>query len=411
MPPSPVGIEAINLYGSTLCMKQADLARARGRDPHRVVHDYLIDTRSLLPPWEDTVTMAANASRPLLEVTDPERIGLFVMGTEGGLDFGKSTSTQVHAALGLHANVRNYEIKHACYGGAAAVDAAVNWIASGLNRGPTALVIAADFSRQNFGEEHEFMLGASAVAAVLGDVPRVLAFEPEVRGTWTTHAYDTYRPTARMECGNSKESLFTYLDALTGSWEHYLSESAVPVDFATHFEHLVYHMPFPGMAFQAHRTLSNLGGRRSKQEVQADFDRRVSPSRHFPKRLGSQYSASNLAGLCGLLAAAPQATAGDRIGFFAYGSGAIGEFYSGLLGEEARQVLSPARWDEQLDARRQVTPEEYELVERTRDTMIEASDVDVDLSLLDAWYDRHYDGRGLLTLNRIRNHQRSYVWS
>jgi 3-hydroxy-3-methylglutaryl CoA synthase len=81
------------------------------------------------------------------------------------------------------------------------------------------------------------------------------------------------------------------------------------------------------------------------------------------------------------------------------------------LGEEARQVLSPARWDEQLDARRQVTPEEYELVERTRDTMIEASDVDVDLSLLDAWYDRHYDGRGLLTLNRIRNHQRSYVWS
>ena len=36
-----VGIEKINLYGCSLYLKQAELARARGKDPEQVVKNYL----------------------------------------------------------------------------------------------------------------------------------------------------------------------------------------------------------------------------------------------------------------------------------------------------------------------------------------------------------------------------------
>ncbi|MFP4442540.1 MAG: hydroxymethylglutaryl-CoA synthase, partial [Spirochaetia bacterium] len=84
-----VGIEKINLYGSSLYLDQRDLAVARGQEPEKVVSDFLIESRSVSPPWEDTVTMGANAALPMLSKQDLEDIGLLVVGTESSLDFGK----------------------------------------------------------------------------------------------------------------------------------------------------------------------------------------------------------------------------------------------------------------------------------------------------------------------------------
>ena len=57
-----IGIEKINIYGSSLILDQKKLAEARGMDPQKVVADFLIDTRSLNPLYEDTVTMGVNAT-------------------------------------------------------------------------------------------------------------------------------------------------------------------------------------------------------------------------------------------------------------------------------------------------------------------------------------------------------------
>ncbi len=95
-----VGIEKINIYGSSLCMSQEALARARGRDPERVLNDFHIATRSLNPPYEDTVTMGANAAIGMLSEEDKQSIGLLIAGTEGSVDFGKPISTNIHRALG-----------------------------------------------------------------------------------------------------------------------------------------------------------------------------------------------------------------------------------------------------------------------------------------------------------------------
>ncbi len=406
-----IGIEKINLYGCSLCLQQAELARARGKDPEQVVNNYLIRTRSLNPPYEDTVTMAANAAEPLLGEEDRQAIGLLIVGTEGSVDFGKPISTNLHRALRLGPNVRNYETKHACYSGAAALDTAVNWIAAGLNRGKKALVIATDFSRTHFGKDHEFVLGGAAAAVLVSDTPRIVEYELDHKGSWTTDIYDTFRPTARHESGNNEVSLYSYMDALEGAYAHYRESFAEAVDFDRHFQYNIYHMPFPGMAFQAHRTLCNLARSRKKSEIQESFQAKVLPSLRFAQRVGSTYGASNFIGLAGLLASGAPVAPGDRVGFFSYGSGAIGEFYSGRLLPEAKAAVAGLNLDQALDGRREVTFAEYEQIEAIRESMIEKPDVTPDFGLLDNWYGRHYAGKRRLVLAGVKDFVRTYEWS
>jgi len=406
-----IGIEKINIYGSSLILDQKKLAEARGTDPQKVVADFLIDTRALNPLYEDTVTMGANAAAPMLEGEDRQAIGLLVVGTESSVDFGKPISTNIHGALGLPSNVRNFETKHACYSGVAALDTALNWIASGLNHGRKALVISTDFSRMHLDAKEEFVLGGVAAAVLLSDNPRVVEYELARRGTWTADTYDTFRPSARHEVGNNEVSLYTYLDALEGSYRDYAAGNGEAVDFDAYFAHNCYHTPFPGMAFQAHRTLLNLARPRSKGEVRESFARKVEPSLHYARRVGSTYGASNFLGICGVAMSAQGIHAGDRIGFFSYGSGAIGEFYSGKLCPEAREVVGRMRIDQELDARREVSVAEYESIEEMREEAIEEPCFTPDFSLPKGWYDLHYKDKKRLVLREVKDFYRSYEWS
>ena len=298
-----IGIEKINIYGCSLFVDQTELAKARGKDPDQVVNDYLIHTRSLNPPYEDTVTMGANAAKPIITEQDMKDIGMLIVGTEGSVDFGKPISTNIHRALGLLPNVYNYETKHACYSGVAALETAVNWIASGNNHGKKALVIAVDYSRMHLNKPHEFVLGGTAAALLISDNPQIIEYELDKTGVWTTDVYDTFRPTARHESGNNEVSLYSYMDALEGAYKNYLQNNKDTVDFDTYFNYNIYHMPFPGMAFQAHRVLCNLSKPRKKSEIKESFEKKVFPSLTYAMRVGSTYGASNFIGLCGLLKA------------------------------------------------------------------------------------------------------------
>lgn len=406
-----IGIEKINIYGCSLYLDQKNLAVARGQDPQKVVTDFLIDTRSLNPPYEDTVTMGANAARPILDEQDRQAIGMLIVGTEGSVDFGKPISTNIHGALGLSPNVRNFETKHACYSGVAALDAALNWIAAGLNHGRKALVISTDFSRMHLNTREEFVLGGVAAAVLVSDNPKVVEYELEKKGTWTADVYDTFRPSARHEVGNNEVSLYSYLDALEGSYRDYLASNGEAVDFDAYFAQNSYHTPFPGMAFQAHRTLCNLARPRKKPEIQESFQRKVLPGLRYARRVGSTYGASNFLGICGALASVAGLEGGDRIGFFSYGSGAIGEFYSGRLCPEAREIVAGMGMDAALDARREVSVEEYEVIEKAREAAIEQPTVAPDFSLPAGWYSRHYQGKGLLVLKEVKDFYRKYEWS
>jgi hydroxymethylglutaryl-CoA synthase len=407
-----VGIEKINIYGTSMFLDQKKLAVARDKDPEKVVKDFLIDTRSLNPPWEDTVTMGANAAKKVMEGIDPSEIGMLIVGTEGSVDFGKPISTNIMGALGLHNNIRNYETKHACYSGVAAMDPALSWVASGHNHGKKALVIATDFSREHLNTKEEFVMGGTAAAFIISDNPEVLEIEMDKRGNWSTNIYDTFRPTALAEMGNNEVSLYTYMDALEGAYADYCTYAG-DVDFEKDFRYNLYHTPFPGIAFQGHRTLLNRERevRLKKKEIQDDFDTRVLPGLQLSRRIGSTYGSSNFAGLAALLAGDAPIDDGDKISLFAYGSGAIGEFYSGFISKKSREVVKAMKIHEAFDQRRECSVEEYEMVEKLRNSYVENANFKPDFSILGDHYKNHYEGKGLLVLKEVKDFYRTYEWS
>jgi len=127
-----VGIEAMNVFGGTACLDVEQLADYRRLDMTRF-HNLLMKEKAVALPYEDPVTYAVNAARPIVDALPPEakdRIEMLITCSESGIDFGKSLSTYVHAHLGLNRNCRLFEIKQACYAGTAGFQTAVNFVLS-----------------------------------------------------------------------------------------------------------------------------------------------------------------------------------------------------------------------------------------------------------------------------------------
>src|SRR5262249_14832459 len=158
--------------------------------------------------WEDAVTLAVNAARPLLTRDDVAAIGLLIVASETSVDQAKPISSWVHRFLDLPPDCRNFEVKHACYGATAGLQMAVAWLASGLAKNRKALIISTDLSLLHIGEPWEPVLGASATAVLLSCQPQVLAYELGCAGVYAHEVSDVIRPTSVVETGNNEESLF-----------------------------------------------------------------------------------------------------------------------------------------------------------------------------------------------------------
>lgn len=408
---TPIGIDKIGVYPGALTLGMEPLCLARGRDAAGFRDRMLIDERSLNPLWEDPVTMAVNAAETIL--TDEERasIELLIVATESAVDQEKPISTWVQRHLGIGAHCRNFELKHACYGGTGALQMAVSWLASGLSRDAKALVISTDQSRMHLNTPHEFVAGAAAAAVLVSSNPRMLEIELGKSGYWTTEVWDLTRPTLTVECGDTELSLLTYLDALEGAFNHYQSRCEGPVDFDADFCRNIYHSPFGGMTFLAHKTLVSSLLALSPADARAHFDRKTLPSLRHLRRIGSTYGSSTFIGLLTLLADDESLTPGDRIGMFAFGSGACAEFYSGLVAPHGRETARAAGLSAILDSRHRVSVEDYERIEQRRTCLVGNGTYTVDTTDPAGAYDACYAGRHRLTLTGLADHVRHYAWS
>lgn len=405
-----VGIEKIDLYTGPLSLSIKDLAESREQDYQPLLDKLMCAQRSVYPHWEDPVTIAVNAANRLLEKQDKRDIELLIVATESSVDFSKPISTWVHRFCKLPATCRNFEIKHACYSGTAALKMAASWVASGVRPGKKALVVTADFSRKHIGSEAEFICGGTAIATLVGEKPAVLEWEMEKAGYWTHEVSDTFRPTSKAEVGNNQTSLYSYLDALEGSYEHF--EKVVgAINYENYFKKHIYHAPFPSMTSHAHRTILGRKSEWNKQEIESHFQEKVRDSLHFSELVGSVYGSSNLLCLMSLLEHAPEISSGDRISFFSYGSGCQGEFYSGIVGNQGPEIVKALNIPSRLAERHNVSVEEYETIENKREAAIDLQDYEVATEKLGPLYDEFYDQKKLLVLKGIKNYVRKYAWS
>ncbi|MBZ6128908.1 hydroxymethylglutaryl-CoA synthase family protein [Streptomyces olivaceus] len=408
-----VGIEAINAYVARACFDVAELFRGRGLDMTRF-DNLMMRQKSVNLPCEDAVTNAVNAAKPLLDrLTPAERdaVELLVVGTESGLDLGKPISTYIHHHLGLSSRCRSFEVKHACYGGTAALQTAAGIIGASPVSTAKALVIAADApsaaARGTYWEPSE---GAGAVALLVGRDPRVLELDPGASGLHTFEVMDTLRPRPDLDYVDSDVSLLSYLTCLERSFAAY-RERVAGADVVDSFEHLVLHTPFAGMVKGAHRKLLRTHKGLGPRETADDFARRIAPTLHYGSRVGNLFSASLYLALCSLLDRGGPETP-CRIGLFSYGSGCGSEFFSGVLGEEAVATVGRMRIGAALDARRELTLEEYDtLTELGGDRAFGVRDLDVDTKPYAELYGALADGAELLVLRRIENFHRLYSWS
>ena len=101
----------------------------------------------------------------------------------------------------------------------------------------------------------------------------------------------------------------------------------------------------------------------------------------------------------------------ERVGYFAYGSGAIGEFYSGLILPGASEEVQKLNLDQELAARRRLTVIEYEELEKLREGFIENPSFEPDFSFCRGLYEDFYQGKGYLVLKQVKDFYRAYDWS
>ena len=165
------------------------------------------------------------------------------------------------------------------------------------------------------------------------------------------------------------------------------------------------------MTPQATRTALRKFGPCTKAAARAIWQEKTLASLEYVRRMGGTYASSTFIALLALVEGSPDLRTGDRIGMFSYGSGSCAEYYSGLLGPDARRIAAEAGVRGLLDERYRLHVGEYEAIERERTDCVDSGDFVPTTDLCDGLYDRVYRGRGKLVFRGVHEHYRQYAWS
>lgn len=385
-----IGIQRISFYTAPFYLDMSVFAQARGEDADKFHVGIGQDQMSVISPDEDIVTLAANATLPIVQEFDPQSFTAVLFATESGIDQSKSAGAFVHGLLGLSSRCRVVELKHACYAGTAALQMAVNMVR--VNAKERILVIAADVARYELGSPGEATQGCGAVAMLVSNQADVLAIE-QGSGYYTEDVMDFWRPNYRdTALVDGKYSTMVYLTALKHAWQHFHESRALNyADFAR----FCYHLPFTKMAIKAHSRLMKLTGQEANE---ASIEQAMGASLKYNRTVGNSYSASLYFGLISLLENDVDDLAGQRIGLFSYGSGCVGEFFSGIVGEHYRDYLYINQHQSLLASRQELSFSQY------LDFYKQFGEVERNDNIEIPSY-----SRGHFRLSAIRAHKRQYV--
>jgi len=346
-----VGIDEISFYTSNYFLDLRTLAEMQQTDPEKYYTGIGQEKMAMAAPDEDVVTMAANAALPIVERIGPDAVTTLLFATETGIDQSKAAGVYVHRLLGLGSRCRVVELKQACYSATAAVHMACALVAR--KPGSKVLVIASDIARYDLNTPGEATQGCGAVAMLISADPRIVVIDPEV-GSYTEDVMDFWRPNYRSNAlVDGKYSTKIYLKALKKAWEYFCEESRSSF---RDFNYFCYHLPFSRMAQKAHQHLAKLC--RCTLDA-AEIEQQIADTLHYNQLIGNSYTASIYIGLCSLLDNAKENLSGKRIGFFSYGSGCVAEFFSGTVVDGYQERLHTADHTRMLNARQEVSYDEY----------------------------------------------------
>ena len=362
------GVSDISIYVPNYYLPHEELAKARGVPVEKFHIGLGNQNMAIIPNWEDSVTMAANAAQQLIDRNnlDPNEIRQLVVSTESGVDHSKPVASFVQGLLNIGTRCRVYEIKHACYGGTAGLIDSIEWISRHDNTDPKGIVIMTDIARYGFGTAGEPTQGAGALALLVEGNPRLFTLDTLLNGIFSMNVFDFWRPTGhRVPIVDGKFSIDCYYMALEGATEHLRSNIGIKEgELLDNLDYLIYHMPFTKMAHKAHRRLVEIEYKDSTPEKQEEifqetFERMVAPSLAGAKEVGNIYTGSVYMGLVSLLESEREKLQNKKIGVFSYGSGCGAEFFLCRIQEGIGSIVDSIGFREQLDNRKRLTFEQY----------------------------------------------------
>lgn len=347
-----IGIDKINFFTPNAFVDLVEVAKARGIDPNKFTIGIGQDQMALSPLTQDCYTMGANAAEPIVSKEDAEKIDLIVFGTESALDASKSGAVIIQRLLGIQPFVRSIEVKQACYGATAGIMMARDYIEK--NPGRKALVIGSDIARYGLATGGEVTQGAGAVAMVISEEPHIMTIDDE-SVPYTEDIFDFWRPTysdtAFVDGKFSNEKYIGFFDTV---WAEYKKRTGKTI---ADFKALCFHMPYTKMGRKALNTILDEATEAQQEELIHFYNE----SAKYTRRVGNLYTGSLYLGFLSLLNnASSDLKAGDLIGMFSYGSGAVGEFFTGHLVEGFEKHLTTEAMATMLDRRQELTVTEYE---------------------------------------------------
>lgn len=347
-----VGIESISFFTSCYYLDLNEMAGERGVKPERFYDGIGQEKMAVSSPDEDIVTLGANAALQAIENVDIEKIDTLLFATESGIDQSKAAGIYVHRLLGLPSRCRVFEMKQACYSATGGLMLALPYVLSHPDR--KVLIIASDIARYGLGAAGEPTQGAGAAAMVISAQPRIFEFDLE-SGMYTEDVMDFWRPNYRDEAlVDGKYSVKIYLKALSESWKQYIELTGRTFD---DFYRFAYHLPFSRMGETAHKQMAKTlsRGELAPDQVAAQ----VENSLIYNKIVGNTYTASVFIALMSMLENSEEDLSDKPMALFSYGSGCVGELFTGRVVPGYKKSLKTDLHRQMLDAREEVNLQKY----------------------------------------------------
>ncbi len=425
-----VGIDDLAIYVPKLYIDYKDFAEARGIDPQKLEYGIGIRKMAIADTNQDPACMAANACLKLMQKAHihPQDVGRLYVATESALDESKALNSFVIGMLeqvygeGSFEHAGGIECKFACVSGSYALHDNANWIRAEENNGKAAIVIVSDIAKYDLGSAGEYTQGAGAVALLIKEDPRLLAFDPKVASTVIKNEYDFYRPFGKeTPLVNGGYSNLLYLIQVRKAFDAYkekalktglvkLNEGEAITD---HIDFFSVHLPYRRMGEKAlayllrhewrhlprwKHVIKEIGTaepqpkdpRGTIESILADtdfmkadeqfrkafmqtsfynetYEKKMASSLEASAQIGNLYTASMYMGLRSLLEFEFKKGTdleGKRIGFGSYGSGSSAMVFSGIMRSTYKEIVKSLDLERDIGDRRKLTIGEYERLHR-----------------------------------------------
>ena len=347
-----VGIESLSFYSSNYYLDLKHIAEERGLRPERFYKGIGQEKMAVPPPDEDIITIGANAALQALEGIDKSKIDTVLFATESGIDQSKAGGLYIHSLLDLPPRCRVFELKQACYSATGGLMLALPYLQ--LNPDCKILIVASDVARYGLGAAGDPTQGAGAVAMVLSSGPKIFEFDLQ-SGIYSQDVMDFWRPNYREEAlVDGKYSVKVYLHALTECWDQYNKLTGLSI---SDFYRFVYHLPFSRMGETAHKHIAKHFLHQNYNENLAV--EQVETSLIYNRIIGNTYTASVFMALASLLENSEENLANKRVAHFSYGSGCVGELFTGRILPDYMSFLKIDLHKNFLENRKEIDLELY----------------------------------------------------